>query len=106
MSEGHRGTEGRQNGTRKEGEEKTKKNRRGGGDKDDDAGRTDDRVPQKEGHARTTEAWLKDWVRDISVQGSAKRWSLGCVNSASWLPLDAGGGFTQPRDHSLAQPCT
>ena len=29
MSEGHRGTEGRQNGTRKEGEEKTKKNRRG-----------------------------------------------------------------------------
>ena len=25
---------------------------------------------------------------------------------ASWLPLAAGARFTQPRDHSLADPCT
>ena len=30
----------------------------------------------------------------------AIRWSLGCVNPASWLPLAAGCEFTQPRDHS------
>ena len=28
---------------------------------------------------------------------SAKRWALGCVNFAFWLPLAAGGEFTQPR---------
>ena len=40
------------------------------------------------------------------LQGSAKRWALGCVNSASWLPLAAGWGeFTQPRAHLLADPC-
>ena len=41
-----------------------------------------------------------------TVQGSAKRRALGCVNS----PLVARGsqevGITQPRDHSLADPCT
>ena len=34
------------------------------------------------------------------------RWSLGCVNS---LPAARGSqeaGFTQPRVHSFAQPCT
>ena len=40
------------------------------------------------------------------LQGSAKEWSLGCVK----LALAAGGaqdaGITQPRDHSLADPCT
>ena len=39
------------------------------------------------------------------VQGSAKRWDLGCVNS---LPVAGGSqetGFTQPRDHLLADPC-
>ena len=35
-----------------------------------------------------------------------EEWSLGCVNPASWLPLAAGARFTQPRDHSFAQPCT
>ena len=35
-----------------------------------------------------------------------KRWSLGCVNPASWLPLAAVGDFTQPRAHLLADPCT
>ena len=32
--------------------------------------------------------------------------TLGCVNPASWLCLAAGGEFTQPRDHSFAQPCS
>ena len=40
-----------------------------------------------------------------NIQGSAKEWSLGCVIPASWLPLAAGARFTQPRDHSLANPC-
>ena len=39
------------------------------------------------------------------VEGWAKEWTLGCVNPASWLSLAAGGEFTQPRDHSFAQPC-
>ena len=26
------------------------------------------------------------------LQGWAKEWTQGCVNPASWLPLDAGGG--------------
>ena len=40
-----------------------------------------------------------------SIQGSAKSWSISCVNPASWLPLAAGGEFTQPRAHLLADPC-
>ena len=39
------------------------------------------------------------------VQGSAKRWALGCVIPASWLPLAATGEFTHPRTHLLADPC-
>ena len=39
------------------------------------------------------------------VQGWAKERSLGCVNTASWLPLATRLEFTQPRDHSFAQPC-
>ena len=42
----------------------------------------------------------------VKVQGWAKEWSLGCVNPASWLPVAVGHKFTQPRDHSFAQPCT
>ena len=41
----------------------------------------------------------------IKLQGSAKRWALGCVNPASWLSLAAEREFTQPRDHYFAQPC-
>ena len=40
-----------------------------------------------------------------NLQGSAKEWSLGCVKRA---PAARGGqdaGITQPRDHSLADPC-
>ena len=42
------------------------------------------------------------------VQGSAIRWSLGCVNPGSWLPLAAGAssGNLESRDHPLADPCT
>ena len=39
------------------------------------------------------------------MQGSAKEWFLGFVIPASWLPLTAGARFTQPRQHSLANPC-
>ena len=39
------------------------------------------------------------------IQGLAKRWVLGCVITASWLPLAAGGEFTQPRSHLLADTC-
>ena len=41
----------------------------------------------------------------VSVQGSAKEWSLGCVIPASWPPLAVGAHFTQPRDPSFADPC-
>ena len=40
-----------------------------------------------------------------TIQGSAKEWSLGCVNPASWPPVGAEAHFTQPRDHFLADPC-
>ena len=29
------------------------------------------------------------------IQRSAKRWALGCVNPASWLPLAAGGASSR-----------
>ena len=47
-------------------------------------------------------------VLDLTVQGSAKRWALGCMNPASLLPLATGSEFTQPRGraHLLADPCT
>ena len=32
----------------------------------------------------------------------AKWWALGCVNPAFWLSLAAGGEFTQPGAHLLA----
>ena len=35
----------------------------------------------------------------------AKRWSLGCMIPAFWLPMAAGCKFTQPRDRLLADPC-
>ena len=40
------------------------------------------------------------------LQGWAKEISLGCVNTASWLPLATRREFTQPRDHLLACSCT
>ena len=62
--------------------------------------------------------WLRAWAGGVSaahiivmglmvstiwmvhiVQGWAKEWTLGCVNPTSWLPLAAGGEFTQPRAH-------
>ena len=39
------------------------------------------------------------------LQGWAKKWFLGCVNPASWLPLAARREFTQHRDHSFAHSC-
>ena len=36
----------------------------------------------------------------------AKEWSLGCVNSRQAARGSLEAGFTQPRDHTFAQPCT
>ena len=46
-------------------------------------------------------------ARAIQGSASAERWTLGCVNPASWLPMAAGGELTQPRAraHLLADPC-
>ena len=41
-----------------------------------------------------------------SVRGSAKRWDLGCVNSPPTARGSQEAGFTQPRVHLLADPCT
>ena len=46
------------------------------------------------------------WWVIINYRAWAKEWSLGCVNPVFWLSLAAGREFTQPRDHSFAQPCT
>ena len=40
-----------------------------------------------------------------TLQGWAKEWSLGCVNSRPAARGSQEAGFTQPRDHSFAQPC-
>ena len=39
------------------------------------------------------------------MQGRAKERALGCVNSPSAARGSQKAGFTQPRDHSFAQPC-
>ena len=39
------------------------------------------------------------------VQGWAKEWSLGCVNSRPAARGSQEEKFTHPRDHSFAQPC-
>ena len=41
----------------------------------------------------------------VTLQGWAKEWSLGCVNSLPAARRSQEAGFTQPRDHSLAQAC-
>ena len=40
------------------------------------------------------------------VQGWAKEWSLGCVNLHPTARGSQEAGFKQPRDHSVAEPCT
>ena len=42
---------------------------------------------------------------DSNVQGSAKRWSLGCVNLPPVVRRSQEPGFTQPRDLLIADPC-
>ena len=39
------------------------------------------------------------------VQGSAKRCTLGCVNSHPAARGNQEAGFTQPRAHLIADPC-
>ena len=48
------------------------------------------------------------WLREKSfsnVQGSAKRWALGCVNSNPVARGSQEARFKQPRDNFLADPC-
>ena len=40
------------------------------------------------------------------LQRWAKEWALGCVNSPPAARGSQEAGFTQPRAHSFAQPCT
>ena len=40
------------------------------------------------------------------IQGSAKRWALGCVNTLPAARQSQEAGITQPRVHLLADPCT
>ena len=44
-------------------------------------------------------------IGPLYVQGSAKEWSLGCVKRARAARGGQDVGITQPRDHSLADPC-
>ena len=54
-----------------------------------------------------TETSVDLTTRDaLYLQEWAKERFLGCVIPAFWLPLAAGARFTQPRDHSLADPCS
>ena len=39
------------------------------------------------------------------IQGWAKEWSLGCVNSHPMARGSRKAEFTQPCDHSLSDPC-
>ena len=48
----------------------------------------------------------KHWtIKIYCVQGWAKEWSLGCVNSRPAARGSQEAGFTQPRDNSFAQLC-
>ena len=40
------------------------------------------------------------------IQDWAKEYALGCVNTPSAARGSKEEGFTQPRDHFFAQPCT
>ena len=46
--------------------------------------------------------WFFQFLSDI--QGWAKEWSLGCMNSRPVAGENQEAGFTQPRDHSLPSP--
>ena len=41
----------------------------------------------------------------LKIQGWAKEWALGCVNSPPAPRGSQEAGFTQPRAHSFAHPC-
>ena len=45
-----------------------------------------------------------NWLE--TLQGWAKEWDLGCVNSQPTARGCQEAGYTQPRAHSFAQPCT
>ena len=49
---------------------------------------------------------VKNRMDPYSVQGSSKRWALGCVNSPPAARGSQEAGITQPRAHLLADSCT
>ena len=52
------------------------------------------RNPEKKGYS------------SLCVQGSVNEWSLGCVKRAPAATGSKDAGIAQPRDHSLANPCS
>ena len=45
-------------------------------------------------------------ISKIYVQGLAKEWFIGCVKHAPAVRGGQDAEITQPRDYSLANPCT
>ena len=60
-------------------------------------------IKQGSRYASVNDAGLKGHFPVLP--GLAKRWALGCVIPASWLPLATWSKFTQHRDQLLADPC-
>ena len=54
--------------------------------------------------SQSQESSRLDYLRYL--QGWAKEWALGCVNSPPLARESQEAGVTQPRAHSFAQPCT
>ena len=52
---------------------------------------------------REEERIIQTFTENFDLHGSAKEWSLGCVNSPSTARGTQEAGFTQPKDHSFAQ---
>ena len=50
-------------------------------------------------------AFLTLSVEGKAIQGSAKEWPLGCVKRSPAARGSQDTGITQPRDHSLTDPC-
>ena len=45
-------------------------------------------------------------MQQFAVQSRDVRWALGCVNPRPAARGSQEAGFTQPRDHTLAGPCS
>ena len=56
--------------------------------------------------ARASEGFPTNLKFSLHLQGSAKRWALVRVNSPPAAKGSPEVGFTQPRAHCIADPCT